>query len=383
MNFKAIFSVFTKPKAEGIKGSKKGVSRDDELTASNATGFVAHGVAKRKLGNYAAAIREFDRALQLDPTCAEALFERSKAKRKSRDVRGADRDLNDAKIMLDRLDDGLKAHETAGAAFDSGNYEEALRHYNEAISIHPSLTCIYYDRGTTKHCLEDYRGAIEDYTKSIEAKASNMSDAFYERGKIKYHQLNDGDGALKDFNAAIALCPTDADMLASRSVVLNDYDALQDLTRAIEMSPTNARLFYYRSTRRVHTEDLDGAIEDLTRFIEMGPTDAGISISQVYHLRGAIKSCQHDYTGAIHDYNKAIELDDSRSSTYFERGVTKHELNDYEGAILDFSRAIALCPSDALAYQLRGLARVEAGLHSEAEKDFNDARSLGYDETAG
>jgi len=44
-----------------------------------------------------------------------------------------------------------------------------------------------------------------------------------------------------------------------------------------------------------------------------------------------------DYKGAIIDYSKAIELDQSSGNSYFERGLIKYDLNDKIGACKDWS----------------------------------------------
>lgn len=374
--------MFTKSNDESAGVPESEPLRKQDFDPSDAKTFLASGVAKAKSGNYTGAIQDFDVAIQLDPTSPEAYLERSKAKRELKDERGATQDLNEFKLRFERLDDGLKANDAAGAAYDAEDYKSAVKNYNKAISLLPSLTCIYYNRGTAKQCLEDYRGAIEDFTKSIEANASNKSDAYHQRGKIKYHKLNDTNGALEDFNEAIALCPDDADLLFSRATITSEYEALQDLNRAIELNPTNAKLFFYRALKKHGMEDVEGAIQDLTRFIELEPTDTDASISEAYSLRGTMRGLQCDYTGELHDHSQAIERDASRASAYFDRGLIKHRLRDYEGTILDLNQAIALDPSNADAYQWRGLARVELGLQSEADKDFADARSLGYNENA-
>ena len=76
-----------------------------------------------------------------------------------------------------------------------------------AISLIPSLTGIYYNRGLAKKMLDDFNGAIEDFNKSIDANASNKAFAYYERGLIKYHKLNDSISANQDYDKAIKLNP--------------------------------------------------------------------------------------------------------------------------------------------------------------------------------
>ena len=58
----------------------------------------------------------------------------------------------------------------------------------------------YFDRGNTKEDLQDYRGAIQDYSKAIELDPSDAY-AYNNRGVAKYN-LNDIDGACLDWSKA-------------------------------------------------------------------------------------------------------------------------------------------------------------------------------------
>ena len=59
---------------------------------------------------------------------------------------------------------------------------------------------------------------------------------------------------------------------------------------------------------------------------------------------------EKDYTGAIADFSKAIELDPENKYAYYSRGTAKYELEDYRGYIADYSKAIEITPKNASAY---------------------------------
>ena len=56
------------------------------------------------------------------------------------------------------------------------------------------------------------------------------------------------------------------------------------------------------------------------------------------------------YTEAIADYDKAIELDPKLAPAYMNRGVAKYNLKQYSEAIADYDKAIELDPDYAPAY---------------------------------
>lgn len=86
---------------------------------------------------------------------------------------------------------------------------------------------------------------------------------------------------------------------------------------------------------------------------------------------------EKDYTGAIADFSKAIELDPENKYAYYSRGTAKYELEDYIGAIADYSKAIEITPKNASAYYYRGLAKIKLGQKDNGCLDLSKAGELG------
>lgn len=62
--------------------------------------------------------------------------------------------------------------------------EEAIKLYDEAIALNPTVAQIYFNRGACKGNNFDFKGAIEDYDKAIELKPDYM-EAYGNRGNAK------------------------------------------------------------------------------------------------------------------------------------------------------------------------------------------------------
>jgi tetratricopeptide (TPR) repeat protein len=337
--------------------------------------------ASVEAGDTKSALAALDQAIALEPTNPEAYMRRGKLRRKLKDERGAGQDMSMAKLMIDRMDEGLKANDDGNAAYTSGDYRSAVRHFNKVISLLPTLTSVYYWRGLAKQYMDDFTGAIEDFNLCIAAHASNAPDAYYARGQIKYHKMNDSAGALQDYNRAIELKPEDPDVYRSRAILLDDHAAIHDLTRAIELNPTDPNTYLHRSLKRMSLQDYDAAIRDLTTVIDMAPDDlADMTFSEVFSLRGHVRLLLYDFPAALEDANKAIELDQTRAVAFLDRGTIKAIMKDTEGAVADLDTAISLDPSCAEAYHQRGLARRELGMESEAIADITKAKELGFTE---
>ncbi len=65
------------------------------------------------------------------------------------------------------------------------------------------------------------------------------------------------------------------------------------------------------------------------------------------------------YSTAIIQFNKSIDLDPEFSRSWLNRGITKIGLKDFQGAREDFNQAVTLKRGFALGYILRGVANYE------------------------
>jgi len=79
-------------------------------------------------------------------------------------------------------------------------------------------------------------------------------------------------------------------------------------------------------------------------------TPTKLGTAEEYFYSAYDKANQGDYSGAISDYNKVIELNPNNGSAYYNRGVSKQKSKDYYGAIADHTKAIEVNPNDVDAY---------------------------------
>lgn len=380
MKLNSLFSIFKKSKDEIDTSNTKDFDSTTELNTSDAEEYLKRGVAKFKLRKYNEALIDINKSIEMNPNNPDAYMERSNIRLELQDSKGATQDLNTAKIIIERLDSGIKAYDEADNNYDSGNYKEAIKNYNKAISLIPSLTGIYYSRGIAKRMIDDLDGATEDFNKAIDSDASNKAYAYYDRGLIKYHKRKDSQGALQDYNKAIELLPTESDFYYSKAILSNDDEAFQYLSKAVELDPANAMIYFARAIREFNLKDYKSGIKDLDKFIEINPSDAEVTLSDAYSLRASMKTFLNDFNAALQDHNKAIEIDSSYTKSFFDRGVLKDILKDYDGAITDFTKMIELDSSDATSYYYRGMTKIKLGNIEEGNSDINKAKELGYDD---
>ncbi len=95
-----------------------------------------------------------------------------------------------------------------------------------------------------------------------------------------------------------------------------------------------------------------------------------------YYGLGKEKLDAKDYTGAIVNLDKAIELNSEYLWAHYERGRAQVYLNDYDSAIASCTRVIKMDPDAADAYNARGIVKVDLGDYTDAIVDFDKAIEL-------
>jgi len=108
-----------------------------------------------------------------------------------------------------------------------------------------SASADFNNRGIEKYKLQDYKGAIADFNKSILINFRN-GYAYNNRGTVKA-ALHDYEGAIADYNSSIIINPYFADAYLNRGVVKNTLGdkngACFDFKKSLELGNKNAYNF--------------------------------------------------------------------------------------------------------------------------------------------
>jgi tetratricopeptide (TPR) repeat protein len=96
-----------------------------------------------------------------------------------------------------------------------GDYDRAIREYDQAIQLDPKATIAYNNRGKAYVEKGDYDRAIQDYDQAIQLDPTAIG-YYFDRG-LAYISKGDYDRAIKDYDQAIQLDPKNAGMHFSSS----------------------------------------------------------------------------------------------------------------------------------------------------------------------
>ena len=284
-----------------LSGTGKPLSQGNHTISAET--YFERGNTKASLGQYLAAISDYDNAIQLKPDAVNAYYNRGVAKAK--------------------LDQHI-------AAIDD---------FDKVMQLKPDLAEVYFNRGLAKINLKQYIAAISDFDKTIQLKPDD-AEAYNDRGVAK-HKLGQHSAAISDYNKAIQLKPNDASIYYNRGAVKQNLGqftaAIQDFDKAIQLKPDDADAYNDRGNTKHHLGQFTAAIQDFDKAIQLKPDDA-----DAYYNRGLTKGKLDQHSAAIQDFDKAIQLKPDDAMAYLNRGIAKELLKRTSEAKQDIRRALRI-----------------------------------------
>lgn len=202
----------------------------------------------------------------------------------------------------------------AGSFYEQGEIEQARKSFDQALQSNPNSTSAYLLRGELRAYQgqqADFEGALQDYDRAI---AINPKDPFVLNNRCgALFSLNELQRALADCNKGLEINPSSAALYTVRGNIylrLKQYEkAIQDYGRTIQINDTrksevrSQAAYSNRASARIQLKDLDGALKDLNDALRIKPDAA-----EDYYKRGLLYSVQNKRQDAITDLKKAADL---------------------------------------------------------------------------
>jgi len=260
--------------------------------------------------DYAKAIDDYNKVIQLEPDDADAYCRRGKA------------------------------------YVERGEYAKAITDFSEAIALNGESIEAYRGRAAAREKNGDRDGAITDHLELLHLVPKDEADVLeaklvemYKNRAKSRAAVREVDNAIADLGAAIDLRPNDVESRQQRALLYEakgeSDQAIADYTEAIRSEPKRAELYRRRGLVIAANGDHDKAIDDFTEAIRLNPKDA-----EAYCARGAVHGGRHDFKKAIADFTEAIRIDDGFAKAYFDRGSAYKAQGDEAKAQKDFGRAM-------------------------------------------
>ena len=394
---------------------------------THASDYVQRGRQHVAVGDYATAIADFDKALEITPESPAAYYYRASAKFEwGKSEQGTGNTEHAKRLYHAAIEDytqvitldpenprayifgGMVHLRLGGVETHVGNRKQAKHHFQAVHKMGRQLTDL------------DPRNASGWRTRGV---ASLRLDVLaVDQGNVEQAQRH-YDDSIEAYNQAVTLEPENPAVYASRTDV-HLYRGILEMTRsdfkqahhhyqlAIEDASQSTRmvstmqhaLFFSLSVNAAYLKLADaevalGKTEDAHSHYQLALDSLGamtflgqgtiaaegayaylaagkLKLGASEALLGNIEQAEQHYRAAIADCDQLLALVPRKVKAFYTRGRAKAALGDYTGAIADFARVVTLKPDHALAYYAQGLAKQALGQDDAAEFDFAKARVL-------
>ena len=274
----------------------------------SAKDYYARGYAHDQQGDLPGAIADYTKAIELDPTYADAYYARGYVYSQTKNFKAAIADYT--KELEINPKDGKIYYARASILDDQGDFAQAIEDYNKLIELNPQDASAYNSRGVAYGKQGDFVRALADYDKTIEMDPK-FTRPYYNRG-LAESLLGKDDEALIDYSRALDMEPRNADALNNRGISYTkkgNYEAaINDFTKAIELfpietNPGHTPPYLSRAEAYIAYGRHDLAIKDCTKVINLYP-----GYVDAYRLRAKAYYYKKDTDHAWADVNTIRKL---------------------------------------------------------------------------
>ena len=172
------------------------------------------------------------------------------------------------------------------------------------------------------------------------AQREDLGAAFKFRGNA-HDDIGDHDGAIDDYNRAIAINPRDAGVLNDRGTsyrAKGQYElSLLDYDQALALNPESAMVLSNRCFAKAVLDRLDEALIDCNESLRLRPGNSSTLASRGFAFLKLGRS-----KSAITDYDAEIRTNPGNPYSLFGRGVGKRLTGDLLGGYADMAAARAI-----------------------------------------
>ena len=290
--------------------------------ASTEAPLLRSGRAKYEAGDYSGALADFDAAADQNPKLLEA-----------------------------RLLQAMLYGEL-------GMPEEALRFYNETLSLDPGHATALNNRGLIYlENIENYQAARQDFDAALQAEPG-MTTARFNRA-LTYMNLDEFEPAVRDLDACIKLKSQSEQAFGLRGICkarLHDYQSsLADLNIALQYEPENATYISTVGLNLYNQGDYAACIPEFDRSLTINPGQP-----ETRNLRGIAHYFLENYAVALGDFNQVIEVMPDNAYAWFFKGCCEKALGQTGNAEASLKHAISIMPDMAEPYAILGVLYYEA-----------------------
>ncbi|CAN5236274.1 hypothetical protein BH11CYA1_BH11CYA1_32730 [soil metagenome] len=255
---------------------------------------------------------------------------------------------------------------------------EAARCFTQALAASPGLWQAQLNRGNALMMDGRYDVAIRDFEAVIAVEKSAL--AYMNKG-LCLHQLGRSEEALTLIETALQVADNNSLLviiMSAKAEVLSDLGqlnlALVAYNNAISIKQDSPTLYSFRGQLYYRLEHFREAIDDITRAVDLSPAFE----PDLYYRAHSLWKLKR-LKEALEDFNVVIESEPEEWTNYLSRGRLLDEMGLPDAAMSDLNKSIRLNPECAQAYFHRAFLHALKDNDRSREKsaiDFEKAFSI-------
>ncbi len=281
--------------------------------------------------------------------------------------------IRENKIELARNPKNPVAHSNLGLALRAlHNLNAAKLELEAAVQSNPNFQPAYDNLGIVLSELHDDAGAVAIQKKGLALKPTD-ANAHYNFGAA-YYAKGDYISAIGEYREAKRLDPSRLDVRQNLGASLLHVDpaaAVTEFRELLKIAPDFAVCRQCLANALTQIGNTKEAEKEYLIAIKMDPASLGPH-DGLGHIRDSLK----DYDGALTEYRRAEQLDDSFAHAVADSGRVLMIQKKYPDAIAELKRAEEMEPADWEHHDDRGQALEGSGDLTAAIAEYTEALAL-------
>lgn len=294
----------------------------------------------RNLGRYDDALLIAEKFFEKDEELEYYNFKSNILSSKG-DIDGAIEELEKA-IKKDPKDINL-LHNKIFLLIRKEKFDDALELIFELRKIYPNDAGLYSFEGEIYNYKTQFKKALKSYNIAIKLDPSDYL-SYGAKSAILNNDLNESKEALINVNKGLDIKPYAKELLYNKIIILGNLkkfdDALETVNKALEFYTNNLEFIDLKANILIELDRVDESTKLVKKLLKIAP-----NFGDYYHTYGKIFLKSKEYEKAIKNFSKAIELphnDEILDETYISLGECYKEIGSYEKAKESLNKGIEL-----------------------------------------
>jgi tetratricopeptide (TPR) repeat protein/CHAT domain-containing protein len=351
---------------EAIAASEKAIALQMHFVENNAGFWLDQGCSLFDIGDFEAAIINYDKAVKIRPDYYEAWTSRGTALFALGKYEQAISDLDKAIVFKPDCENAWNSRGAALVALEY--YEDAIASFDKAIMFNTKFEHAWINRGTALEKLEQYEAAITSYDRAIKIQPDSCQ-AWNQRGS-SLAALGQYKKAIDSYDQAIKFKLDFYEAWHNRghalSVLERYEDAIDSFDNAIEVEPDHYEAWYFRGFTFAKLERYDDAIASFDKTLSFKPDHC----EAWFHSSVALFYLER-YEDAIVCFDKTLSFNPDYCEAWYGRSTALVELEHFEDAVACFDEALRLKPDYYEAWHGRSTVLIDLGRYEDAVTCFD------------